>query len=355
MIKSLKVLGLMIGLLVVLGLISGCWRSAQYLKPPGDAAHHGEKQFISRAQNSSPLLSYLRMRWREGTFVQPENEMVMKQQQSIDMALLQAPAALPRFTWLGHATVLIQFQDVTILTDPHLSALASPVGLGGPERLIPPALSVDQLPSVDVVVISHNHYDHLDHETVIKLGNQVTWLVPWGLKQWFLKRDIDEQRVIEMDWWQTHQYNEFTTVTATPTRHWSKRTPFDTNKTLWNSWHVNIDGFKVWFAGDTGYEADYFRRIGEQLGPHDLSLIPIGAYGPEYFMLPQHVNPSQAVQIHQDVRSNLSLGIHWGTFLLTHEPYLEPKEWLEREVMSTPELKPFITMKVGETRILSPP
>jgi len=343
----------LIMLIAAVGLMTGCWRSASYVKPPGEAGHHGDTQFLSRAQNESPLFEYLMMRWREGSFTESQPKSVRQLQQAVDLPLIHAAAEHPRVTWLGHATALVQYQGVAVLTDPHLFDVAAPVSFAGPERLVPPPLTVEQLPAIDLVVISHNHYDHLDHDTVLALGNQVTWLVPWGLKQWMLRRDIDPERVVEMDWWQSHVFNTNTKVTATPTKHWSKRTPFDTNKTLWNSWHVNINGFTFWFAGDTGYEAEYFQTIGEHFGPHDLALIPIGAYGPEYFMLPQHVNPPQAVQVHKDVRSRLSIGVHWGTFLLTHEPYLEPKQWLEGVMAQQTDVHPFITLKIGQTLVLS--
>ncbi|MCX7553439.1 MBL fold metallo-hydrolase [Marinicella sp. S1101] len=336
-------------LIVAFAMLTACWRSVSYIKPKVAAAHHGEDNFISKAQKTSPLFSYLKMRIKEGGMPEIPADVRAQLTVPIQTALIAQPPIQPQLTWLGHATVLVQHKGVNFLTDPHLSQYASPVKYFGPKRIIPAALNVEQLPKIDFVVISHNHYDHLDHETVVAIGNTTTWLVPMGLKQWLMKRDINEANIVELDWWQRWQYAENVSITATPSQHWSKRTPFDTNKSLWASWHVDIDGFKTWFAGDTGYAKKAFQRIGEELGPHDLALIPIGAYAPKYFMLPQHVDPAQALQTHLDVKSELSLGIHWGTFQLTHEPFWEPKNLLEKALLDQQPVHPFMTLKVGES------
>ena len=142
-------------------------------------------------------------------------------------------------------------------------------------------------------------------------------------------------------------------MVATPSKHWSKRTPFDTNKTLWASWHIEIDGFKTWFGGDTGYDQNIFSEIGQRFGPYDLALIPIGAYAPRYFMSPHHVNPEEAIKIHTDIRSNFSLGIHWGTFQLTHEPVLEPKHCLQQNMELNHSLKPFEVFDLGQIKVFT--
>ncbi|WP_223788480.1 MBL fold metallo-hydrolase [Marinicella meishanensis] len=353
MMKRLQWLLTLVVMLTMLALVSGCWRSAQYQKPAVAAPHHGPDRFISQSQKSdSPFWDYLKMRWREGRIESASANDIQAVMVAVDQALIQAETPEPRVTWLGHAAVLVQYQGVSFLTDPHLSDHASPLPFGGPSRVVPPALTVEQLPEVDFVVISHNHYDHLDHETVVALGNRVHWYVPLGIQQWLLKRGIDSDNITELDWWQSESFGPGIEVVATPSQHWSKRTPFDTNKTLWASWHINIHGFKTWFAGDTGYHAQRFQQIGQQLGPHDLALIPIGAYGPRYFMLPQHVDPAQAVQTHLDVKSKHSVGIHWGTFELTHEPFLAPRKLLEE---SAKELSHgvFETLQVGQTRLLT--
>ncbi len=339
-------------LLVLFVGLSACWRSVKYNKPEISAAHHGEKSFISQAQKSSPLWSYLKMRTKEGLIETASDDAVRLMAQPVDFNMIDQPTSSPQLTWLGHATVLVQYNGVNFITDPHLSEYASPMAYLGPKRLVPPALSVDQLPSIDFVLISHNHYDHLDHKTVLQIGNDSKWLVPLGLKQWLVKRDIAAENIIELDWWQSHKFSQGISITATPSQHWSKRTPFDTNKSLWASWHININGFKTWFAGDTGYNQAVFSQIGNELGPHDLALIPIGAYAPRYFMLPQHIDPQQALLTHQDIKSKFSLGIHWGTFQLTHEPFMEPKEELTHLTSQYKPLHPFVTLKIGQTQYL---
>jgi N-acyl-phosphatidylethanolamine-hydrolysing phospholipase D len=190
----------------------------------------------------------------------------------------------------------------------------------------------------------------MDHRTVAMFGNTVTWYVPLGLKRWFMRQGIQPDKVIELDWWQAHQFNQQVEVTFTPTVHWSKRTLWDANKSLWGSWNVKINDFNSWFAGDTGYDDKVFKEIGRRMGVHQLAFIPIGAYAPRYFMGKHHVDPAQAVLIHQDIQSEKSMPIHWGTFQLTQEPFLEPQILLELEAklanLSDTEFK---IVKIGET------
>jgi len=209
------------------------------------------------------------------------------------------------------------------------------------------------MPTIDFVVISHNHYDSLDHRTVDHFGNSVTWFVPLGLRNWFLQRGIKPERVIELDWWQSYQFNDDVEITFTPAMHWSRRGPWDTNQSLWGGWAIDIDGFNSWFAGDTGYHTRYFKDIGERLGPFRLAMIPIGAYAPRYFMQDAHVDPAQAVEIHLEVRAQQSLPIHWGTFQLTIEPVLEPAQLLVEEMQRRGlKVQQFRPVNIGETLIL---
>ena len=225
---------------------------------------------------------------------------------------------------------------INLITDPHLTNRASPVEFIGPKRLNSPAVELSELPSIDFVIISHNHYDHLDRKTVLALTKQQQekppyFLVPLGLKSWFADIGITE-KVIELDWWQSEQIGQWN-FTAVPVQHWSKRGLFDTNKTLWAGWVVRSPEQKLFFAGDTGYSKD-FVEIGKRYGPMDLSLIPIGAYAPRWLMKDMHVNPEEAVKIHLDVESRQSIGMHWGTFLnLTEEPLLEPPQRLLQELL----------------------
>lgn len=270
-----------------------------------------------------------------------------------DVAFLKANRTETTLTWVGHSTFLWQYQGLNLITDPHLTQRASPVNFLGPERLVEPGLALRDLPEIDIVVISHNHYDHLDRRTVKELvaqqpNNPPLFLVPLGLKRWFADIGITEN-VVELDWWQHHDVGDWK-LHAVPVQHWSRRALFDTNQTLWAGWVVEAPGQRLFFAGDTGYSQD-FADIGRRFGSMDLSLIPIGAYAPRWFMKDMHANPEEAVQIHLDVGSKFSIGMHWGTFLnLTDEPLLEPPQRLQ-EVMVERELDPkgFVTLQHGET------
>ena len=269
---------------------------------------------------------------------------------AIDLEKLRNPEAAPQITWIGHATVLIQYRGLNILTDPHFSDRASPVSWAGPKRFSPLPLALDQLPPIDLVLLSHNHYDSLDMASVRGLGNRPTWLVPLQHKEWFTHAGIAPEKVIEFDWWQSRRVLD-TIVTCTPTQHWSKRSPWDTNKALWSGWAIKIDDFTLWFAGDTGYNPVHFKEIGRRFDGFDLALIPIGGYAPRWFMKIGHVTPEEAVTIHQEVGARTSLGIHWGSFPLTAEPVDEPPKRLKAAVEAAG-LSPrsFEAWAIGETR-----
>ncbi len=335
--------------LICLVLAQACTSSGVNFDP--QKAHHGDGEFVSVKGGS--FFNWLAMRWREDRPPQPDAEEIQSIVGAADRSLIASPAMVPRATWIGHATVLVQYQDINFLTDPHLTQYPFYFEFAVKPRLTQPALSFEQMPDIDFIVISHNHYDHLDHRTVDMFGNSVTWFVPLGLKSWFLDRDIDADRVIEMDWWDEFEFNDQVRIMFTPTQHWSKRTPWDTNESLWGSWAVDIDGFKSWFGGDTGYNQTMFREIGDRAGPFRLAMIPIGAYAPRYFMSPAHVDPAEAVRLHKDIRATLSMPIHWGTFHLTHEPFLQPPRLLN-EAVAAEQIPPmdFRPLKIGETIIL---
>lgn len=268
-----------------------------------------------------------------------------------DVELLRHPGKAPQITWIGHSTVLIQYRGMNILTDPMFSERASPVQFFGIRRYTEPALSIPELPPIDIVVVSHNHYDHLVSGTVAALGNAPLWVVPRGIGSWL--RDAGITHFVELEWWQETQYG-LARVVCTPSQHWSRRGFFDVPCTLWASWAFIVDDFRCWFAGDTGYDPVAFKEIGKRFGPFDCALIPIGGYEPRWFMKRYHVDPEEAVEIHKDVKSKWSVGIHWGTFALTDEPITEPRERLEKALRQQG-LDPaaFVTLSIGETA--SPP
>jgi len=337
-------------MLFLIGNLSACGVSNEVKFDPS-RAHHGDGKFISKKESS--FFKYTMMRQREPDPLPPTDDQTDSIVIAADLELIASAADLPRVTWIGHATSLVQYQGVNFLTDPHLTRYPFYFESFVKPRYTQPALNFDQMPDIDFIVISHNHFDHLDHRTVDMFGDSVMWYVPLGLKTWFLDRGISAQRVIELDWWQSHQYSEQVKVTFTPVEHWSKRTPWDTNESLWGGWAVDIAGFKSWFAGDTGYNDRYFKDIGERLGPFRLAMIPIGAYAPRYFMKDAHVDTAEAVDIHLEVKAQQTLPIHWGTFEMTIEPFLEPplklRQEMEKRGLDQNQFKP---VKIGQTLIL---
>jgi len=230
--------------------------------------------------------------------------------------------AEPGVTWIGHSTLLLQLDGVNFLTDPHWGTRASPLSWMGPRRLAPPGLAFEDLPPIDVVLISHDHYDHLDLQTVKRLAaaHDPLFLVPLGLKAWFAASGIT--RVEELDWWQARDHRGLRFV-CVPAQHFAQRTLWDRDRRLWASWAVLGQSRRFYFGGDSGY-FDGFKAAGDQLGPFDLSAIAIGAYVPPAIMRFTHTTPEQAVQAGVDLRSRVLLAIHWGTFDLGDEPLDEP-------------------------------
>ena len=269
-----------------------------------------------------------------------------------DAHLLASQADVPRLTWLGHASFLFQFRQCHVLTDPVFSERCSPLQFVGPRRHTPAPLSVAELPDITHVLISHNHYDHLDENTVLDLnrrfGDALLFYVPTGVADWFRRRGISN--VVELGWWQSAEDRARSAeMFCLPTQHFSGRGATDRNASLWCSWLMNIEGFRLYFAGDTGY-ASLFRDIGELFAPIDLALLPIGAYDPRWFMGPVHVAPEEAVRIHHDIGARCSVAMHWGTFVLTSEPMDEPPRRL-RQAMAEAGMKDdsFRVLGHGET------
>lgn len=225
--------------------------------------------------------------------------------------------------WLGHACLLLRTADKYTLIDPALSDRASPVRFYGPERKTPAALNIDDLPALDCVLISHNHYDHLDRSTIKKILHrfpQVQFIVPLGLKPWFDKRGA--RHVTQLDWWESSQAAGLT-VHAVPARHWSMRTLKDRNRSLWCGWVIKNAALSFWFTGDSGYTENLL-AVPRTLGPFNLAALPVGAYAPTWFMRGQHMDPEQAVSLHRDLGQPLTIPIHWGVFELADESLDEP-------------------------------
>jgi N-acyl-phosphatidylethanolamine-hydrolysing phospholipase D len=230
----------------------------------------------------------------------------------------------PYVLWVNHSTFLIHIDGIHILTDPIWSKRCSPLPFLGPKRRHPTGLTLENLPKIDYVLISHNHYDHLDKKTVARLAElfpEIRWMVPSGVKKWFENLKIDN--VTEFSWWEERQFSNIKVV-ATPSQHFSGRRGYDVNRTLWVGFVIECGGKRFYFVGDTGYNPYDFKQIGEKWKSMDLSLIPIGSYLPRSFMSPVHIEPKDALRIHEEVGSKLSIGMHWKTFRLSDEPFHQP-------------------------------
>jgi L-ascorbate metabolism protein UlaG (beta-lactamase superfamily) len=242
----------------------------------------------------------------------------------------QMPPAAPRdgrlaATWINHATFLLQTRHGNVLTDPVWSERAGP-GSFGPRRVHPPGVRFDDLPKIDAVLLSHDHYDHCDVTTLKRLAVRDAPLViaPLGHRALLTSAGVARDKIVELDWWQSHPFgrasgNGAATITLTPARHWSNRATGSVNGRLWGGFFLRTNETTAWFAGDTAYDDRVFREIGAKLGAPHLALIPIGAYAPRWFMAQVHCDPAEAVQIHRDVGARRSIGMHWGTFQLTDE------------------------------------
>eukprot|EP01038_Epipyxis_sp_PR26KG_P012083 gene12083-16169_t len=254
------------------------------------------------------------------------------------------------FTWIGHATIYHQIEGLNLVTDPLWSDRASPFRWLGPKRYIKPPIELEQL-DIDVVLLSHTHYDHLDSQTVRRIGNRALWIVPLGVKE--ILHGMGISNCVELNWWQSYHVTTSTgnriEIILTPAKHWTARTMFDRNTCLWGSFAVLSNSYRYFFTGDTAY-CSVFKTIGQKYGPFHLAAIPIGAYAPRWFMKDVHCDPEEAVQIHQDLQSMQSVGIHWGTFPMADEDFIEPALELARcRNLAGLSSNNFFTMAHGET------
>jgi L-ascorbate metabolism protein UlaG (beta-lactamase superfamily) len=231
-------------------------------------------------------------------------------------------------TFINHSTFLIQTRGLNILTDPIWSEYASPVSFMGPKRMRPPGIRFEDLPTVDIILLTHNHYDHLDIETLKKLSAKFNAKIycPLGVGLYLAKEGIGN--ITEMDWWGETEIEQGLSLICTPAQHFSGRGMFDRDRTLWSGFALKTDKGSIYYSGDTGY-GDFFKEIAQRLSPIRLSFLPIGAFKPEWFMSSIHTSPDDAVRIHQILKSPQSIGMHFGTFPLADDGMNEAGETLK--------------------------
>lgn len=349
-------------ILIVLAVVASCSITPAEYALKEQPAHHTNRGFrnLHIEDPNKSFFSFMRVRlFGDEVWADHEKTAADVPVQPLDLGRVKKPGPGLQVSWLGHSTFLLQYGGLNILTDPVFSDRPSPMPFAGPKRYVPHVVNYYDLPAIDFVVISHNHYDHLDTKAIKILGSAPTYLVPLGIGEWLLDEGVVASKIIEMDWWQRTlpaQTGKPVTITAQPSQHWSSRGLGDRRKTLWASWRIDFADTSVWFAGDTGYNPVTFREIGDSAGPVDLALIPIGAYAPRSFMQAYHVDPDEAVMIHRDVQARRSIGMHWGTFPLTAEDPMDPLHRLAgarlREGLS---LHEFSTLAIGETISLTAP
>jgi L-ascorbate metabolism protein UlaG (beta-lactamase superfamily) len=365
MLSKLKWLTLIAAIPIAIAVLSSCTSlmEPKNLDYNAKKSHHTPQGFKNRYVERADASGFWRWQWERlvgGLPKPPDNPIIGL---TPDLAYLQSKHGDVAASWVGHATVLLQVDGLNVLTDPHFGKRSSPVSFAGPKRHQPPGVPFESLPHIDVVVISHNHFDHLDTGTVSRLMAQKDgppkFLVPLGVHRWF-KENVEgtvlagsSQNVWGMDWGdelkvkgRTHE----TVFKFLAIQHWSARGVLDRQETLWGSWAVLHPNFRFWFSGDLGYSKDT-ADIGKALGHFDLAAIAIGAYEPRWFMKSAHLNPSDAVQVLKDLNATQGLAIHWGTFEgLTDEPLDQPPRDLKIALKEAGvEAERFRVLKHGET------
>ena len=307
--------------------------------------HFDGKRFFNPAGGDQPFSSVPRM-LREPRAPWPAH---------VDVAVRTPPAlgdATAIVTFIGHATFLVQTRAGNLLTDPIYSQRAGPFNFFGPRRVRQPAVRFEDLPPIATVLLSHNHYDHCDLPTLRRLARRFDVQVVTPLGNGRLARSAGIRHVEELDWWDDATSSTLP-IALTPARHFSARTPFDRNRSLWGGFVLTVGDRRIYFAGDTAY-AEYFREVAERKGPIDLALLPIGAYEPRWFMQAFHMNPAEAVRAHLELGAAESIGMHFGTFQLTSEGLDEPARALAeacREQGVPPSR--FRTLEFGESTRLA--
>ena len=307
--------------------------------------HYDGKRFFNPWGNNVAKSFWDVLKWRFSAEPRSWPEQVINSAQPL--LLKKGQSGSVHVTYVGHATTLIQDGQLSLLTDPQWSERAGPASFLGPKRIRKPGVDLSQIDHLDFVLVSHNHYDHLDLPTLQRLDQlfHPQFIVPLGNAR--ILQGAGITRVKELDWWESFQM-----IQLVPVQHWSTRSLMDRNEALWGGYVITLSGKKIFFGGDTGY-GPHFKMIRQHCGGMDLSLLPIGAYEPRWFMKEQHMNPDDAVMAHLDLGSKKSFAIHFETFRLTDEGFTEPREELKK-AMGAHQVsdEQFLAPQIGETLIL---
>lgn len=316
--------------------------------------HHVGKGFVNPHCSNIRRSLLDAILWGLGYFKDPEPIQPVPDNFDYPNPKVAIDRSQPTVCWINHTTCLLQIDGITLLTDPVWSDRCSPLNFFGPRRHHAPPIPLEGLPPIDYVLLSHDHYDHLDKPTMMKLAARnpnCTYFVPLGVGAWFKRHGIS--RIVELDWWESFETpGGRISFHCVPAQHFSGRGAINQNTTLWCGWVARFERKvgerkQLYFVGDTGYNAYDFLAIGETFGGFDLSLIPIGAYSPREFMSPVHVHPEESVAIHLDANSRLSVATHWKTFRLSGEPANQPPYDLYRALQEVEE-------PVEKFRVLEP-
>jgi len=309
--------------LVILTVLFGYFLSGPRYKGPKSDHFDGTKFTNPNGLEAQDLIGVLKY----GLYRKPEKWTKNYETDVREIPIPDLKENEVQISFVNHSTFLIQVGEMNILTDPVWSKRCSPFQWAGPERMRPPGIPMDLLPPIDLVLLSHNHYDHLDVNTIKELKQRFDpqFVVPLGVSEFLEKLGVTNKE--EIDWHQKITRSSID-IKGVPASHFTSRGLFDRDKTLWCGYLIDYKGYKIYFVGDSGYGPN-FKVMGEQDGPIDLALIPIGAYKPEWFMSPIHISPDEAVQVHQDVRSKQSIAMHFGTFPLADDAMDTPAKDLE--------------------------
>ncbi|MBC8442410.1 MAG: MBL fold metallo-hydrolase [Deltaproteobacteria bacterium] len=358
--KLIKKMGLLAAIMGFAGWPAGCGSStplsqaAEVETLPGRPYHHTPEGFrnpIGSPIHEHSITNWVKHIWHEISGNVPEipGNHFIGHDQAADQLL--ATGNDDKITWLGHSSFLLRLSDTNILLDPFLSDYATSVPPFGPKRYAPPGLPLEKLPEIDLIIISHNHYDHMDSATLKALPDRhnIHIIVPLRLRKFCL--ELGYKKVTELDWFETIKSGAIK-ITALPVVHFSGRSLSDSNKTLWAGYSIFNDRTKIYFSGDTAYHS-FFKEIGQNYGPFDYGLIPIGAYRPHPMKNYAHVTPEQAVKLGRDLRINKLIPIHWGSIVLSQAPAFEaPERFLKAGKKEGYSELSLWKMKIGETRLL---